>query len=80
MIKSKFDQQREAKEKENATEETYNIDADEGEERDDQSEDDYEEDCYQHCLFFESTLEDEIAKGKEDGLLEDELEVENFEV
>ena len=47
---------------------------------DDQSEDDYEEECYQHCLFFESSLEDEIARGKEDGLPEDDLEIENFEV
>ena len=79
-VKIKSDQQREAKEKERSEVEAYSIDANEGEELDDQSEDDYEEDCYQHCLFFESSLEDEIARGKEDGLPEDDLEVENFEV
>ena len=46
----------------------------------DNRDDDYEEDCYEDCLFFESSLEDEIARGKEAGLPEDDQEIDNFEV
>ena len=81
IIKNQFEEKdRERKTRENRTEDTYNISADEDEASYSQYDGDEECDSYQHSYFLEMTLEQEIEKSKADGLMEDDVELKSFDI
>ena len=66
--------------KEKKSEENFSISTEEEESTYNQYPGDKASDSYQHSFFLERSLEQEIERSKADGLMEDDLELNSFEI
>ena len=81
IIKNKFEKKdRERKDKGERNEENCSISTEEEESTYSQYPGDEECDSYQHSYFLEMSLEQEIEKSKAEGLMEDNIELNSFDI